>query len=52
MADMLTWFVGRISLLFSWLNSLNIVSGVSVLGFLGGFALIVVLVRNLVPSAK
>lgn len=52
MQQLLAWFVGRIGPLFSWLNSQMIVSGVSVLGFLAGFALIVVLVRNLVPSAR
>lgn len=52
MNDMLTFFVGRLGSLVSWLNSQMIVSGVSLLSFFGGLFLICLLIHFLLLRAR
>lgn len=52
MAEMMTFFVGRIAPFFSFLGSCVIVPGVSLLGFLGAMLVIGVLLHNFLPVGR
>lgn len=52
MADMLSYFIGKIGPFFSWLNSLSIVDGVTLMTFFGAMMLIIVLIRSLLLRAR
>ncbi len=52
MTEMITYFIGKLGLFFSWLGSLVIVEGVTILSFLGAIFLIFMLIRNLLLRGK
>lgn len=52
MQEMVNYFVGKIPEFLSWLNSMVIVNGVSLLGFFAGILVIVILIRNFLLTAR
>lgn len=52
MAEMLTYFVGKLGAFFTWLGTLVLVDGVTLLSFFGAMFLITLLIVNLLLRAK
>lgn len=52
MTEMIAFFTGRLGSFFGWLGSLELVSGVSLLGFFGAIMVVTLLIHNLLLRAR
>lgn len=52
MTEMLEFFIAKLGFFISWLNTLQIVEGVSLLGFLAAIFILVLIIHNLLFRAQ
>lgn len=52
MNEFLSWCVALLGTLVSWLGTMQIVEGVTLLGFLGASFILAILIRNLIYKAR
>lgn len=52
MQEIITFFIGKLGAFFSFLTTVEIVSGVSLLAFLGGLIVLMLVIHNLLLRAR